>query len=470
MCGAGVAKAQESRKNSITTMAQAATNPKIEELRSRLKSDPKSRIFFPLAEELRKLAQAAEAEQVLRTGLTSHPTYLSAWVSLGRVLHELHKDREAVDALNKALQLDPGNVVAARLLAEAYLALGEKVEAIKKYKLVYALLPGDQELEGIIERLDREINAPAVIPEPEGAAEESPFETAAAEPAVAPVAEPEAPSFQPPTFEAAPFDAPSAPLPPADGGVWDDTDEARIFHDATASLHREQTTEVETGDIEPMSAAHAESPFEEPAASEGYSSDAFEIERPEGMHVTAAPTSAEVAEPLPVELPADVEATAPGQEAAEEADVFEPADSGLAPGIVTEPFAAMSTLPPMDPVDFARTLTMADLYFEQGLIDEARDIYEDILARDPGNAIVRAKLEAASARPGAAPPAEQEGPWEEEPAQPPTPPAALPDLQSESPASVAAPTAQPAETSGAESKADKLNDWLAKMKRGEGRV
>ena len=68
-------------------MAQA-TNPKIEELRFRIKTDPKSRLFFPLAEELRKVSAHSEAESVLRTGLEHHPTYLSAWVSLGRVLHE----------------------------------------------------------------------------------------------------------------------------------------------------------------------------------------------------------------------------------------------------------------------------------------------------------------------------------------------------------------------------------------------
>ncbi|MCU1350346.1 MAG: hypothetical protein JWO56_3376, partial [Acidobacteria bacterium] len=45
-------------------MAQPASTPKIEELRFRIKADPKSRLFFPLAEELRKVQQLAEAEQV----------------------------------------------------------------------------------------------------------------------------------------------------------------------------------------------------------------------------------------------------------------------------------------------------------------------------------------------------------------------------------------------------------------------
>src|SRR5436853_5480785 len=145
-------------------MAQPATTPKIEELRFRVKTDPKSRLFYPLAEELRKIGQFAEAEQVLRTGLAHHPTYLSAWVSLGRVQRDLKNDGAAVETLNKALQLDPGNVVAARLLADAYLALGEKLEALKKYKLVHALMPSAEELQARIDQLDRELGPPPAAP------------------------------------------------------------------------------------------------------------------------------------------------------------------------------------------------------------------------------------------------------------------------------------------------------------------
>src|SRR4051794_19745546 len=152
------------------SMAPPASTPKIEELRFRMKTDPKSRLFYPLAEELRKVGHHTEAEQVLRTGLTYHPSYLSAWVSLGRCSRDQGKSNEAIEALTKALQLDPGNVVAARLLADSYLDAGEKVEAIKKYKLVHALMPSDDDVEAIIERLDRELTpiAPSLVePEPE---------------------------------------------------------------------------------------------------------------------------------------------------------------------------------------------------------------------------------------------------------------------------------------------------------------
>ena len=286
-------------------MAQA-TNPKIEELRFRIKTDPKSRLFFPLAEELRKVSAHSEAESVLRTGLEHHPTYLSAWVSLGRVLREQRNEPAAIEALTRALQLDPGNVVAARLLADSYYAHGEKLEALKRYQLVHALMPADEELEGLIVRIEHEVNPPQVAavpePEPEPVEEESPWA------------------------------------------------------DAAASLLEEHQVEEATADNEPMSVAHEESPFEEPAPA--FTTAALEIEAPEGMHVDPAPMTAEV--PAPVSEVADVFA----------ADEEQPRE------------------------DITSTLTMADLYAGQGLTADARQIYETILLRDPNNETVRAKLAA----------------------------------------------------------------------------
>ena len=139
-------------------MATAQSNPKIEDLKARLELEPKSRLFFPLAEELRKVGRLDEAERVLRERIDHHPAYLSAWVSLGRVLTQLQKHRSAVEAFDRALKIDPENIVAARFLAETFMALGEKVEAIKKFKLVHAFLPKDQDIAARIDELERELN------------------------------------------------------------------------------------------------------------------------------------------------------------------------------------------------------------------------------------------------------------------------------------------------------------------------
>ena len=439
-------------------MTPAGTNPKIEELRFKVKTDPKSRLFYPLAEELRKVGQPAEAEAVLRSGLSSHPTYLSAWVVLGRVLREQQKHGDAVEALTKALELDRGNVVAARLLAESYLALGEKVEAIKKYKLVHALLPGDDEIEATIHRLEVELNS-------------APAKSVA--------------------LSAPPVDDLSAPA--TDG----EAAEADVFETTYSRLQREAKLEVETGDVEPMAATHAESPFEDPGTDAGYSADAFEVENPRGIHLAAAPLEADLPSPFPPPaLPAETSPAA-SPEQTDDAEMYEPA-GGIAPGFIQGSFNANVAPPPLDEDVFARTITMADLYASQGLYDEARDIYEDILARDPDNARVRAKLD--DLERAAAAPAPPEGlteadedatlelrsgmtytpsPQTAEPEAEPEPPLFTPPPAFDEPVfepepearHVPAPHAEPvaaaraAHASSSRPEVEKLQSWLAKVKR-----
>ncbi|HEV7487802.1 MAG TPA: tetratricopeptide repeat protein [Thermoanaerobaculia bacterium] len=380
-------------------MAQPGITAKIEELQFRIKTDPKSRLFFPLAEEFRKNGKLAEAEQVLRTGLGVHATYLSAWVSLGRVLREQHKNAEAVEALKTALQVDPGNVVAARLLADAYLDLGEKVEAIKKYKLVHALMPSDEELEAKIAQLDRDLGpapeplttyvgsresgvedppeAPLLTHETLTDRSESPF--AESKPDVEETLQPPTPDPRHPDHPEPPF----APEPRTESP----------FDDTTPTLPAAETP-FDTGDEIPMAAQHDDSPFEEPS---GYTAAALEIEHPEGMHIEEAPLVAEV----PAVWTEDVEP---------DADVFAPA----------EPEAVAQA-----DDDLTSTTTMADLYVRQGLVDQARKIYQHMLERDPANHELRWKLDALDESPAEAPVAEAEAAAADEEIREPGNPATL---------------------------------------------
>jgi tetratricopeptide (TPR) repeat protein len=501
-------------------MAQPATNPKIEELRFRLKTDAKSRLFYPLAEELRKVGAFAEAEQVLRAGIEHHATYLSAFVSLGRVLKEQGKNAEAVPILLKALQIDRENVVAARLLADTYLSLGEKVEAIKKFKLVHALMPKDDEVEAIIDRLDVELSpapasepaAPAVeaaalIAEPAAVPEESPF-GAEAEAGIE-----SQPDESP--FDASPAEEAAASAEPPFASASPVADE-HPFGSTESSVGGWQLPDAP--EPEPIAAAPAQavsdtpSPFAEPA---GYGVDAFEVEHPAGMSVVSEPSPwieddltpmpaaaaspapepespwEESAAPAPQESAAEEspwDTTAPAsawQESAEPLFASEPipppveeasaapasepdwstADAAAAPAIpsweeqlshpaeelwgsatapeperdsagpsaqelleaaaepwsepeapqesdifaappspIEEPFGDAPAVEEMAPPavdEITDTSTMGDLYARQGLVDDARHVYERILQRDPANDAVREKLHALS--PGEAP-------------------------------------------------------------------
>lgn len=91
---------------------------RLAELRRRVELDPMSIAFAALAEEYRKAGRPEEAVGVCRTGLTRHPAYLSARVTLGRALLDLGELDDAEAELRHVLKVAPDNLAATRALAE----------------------------------------------------------------------------------------------------------------------------------------------------------------------------------------------------------------------------------------------------------------------------------------------------------------------------------------------------------------
>lgn len=313
-------------------MSQPPTTPRIDELRARLIGDPRSRHFYPLAEELRKIGRLDEAQETLINGLAANPTYLSAWVSLGRVLTEMGKLHGAVDALNKALTFDPGNVVAARLLADAYLGLGEKVEAIKKFKLVNALMPSDLEVVDVIQSLEDELR---------GTTEEMV------------VAEPEVllPSGTPSVDRVIPFQSEAESYAEPVNEVFASPQAANLSTESLREEGFEPTIELIIPALVP------------PIADEDdYVSF---LDRPITQTVELSTES--LAQSETVEEPSD----SPEQEE----QPGEPQDQN------SHPLR-----------DLTATITMAELYAQQGHIESARAVFRQILEADPGNEEVLLRL------------------------------------------------------------------------------
>ncbi len=130
-------------------------NHRIVHLRTTLRDDPGSRLFFQLGDLLRKAGELHEAERVLVKGLESHPRYVAALMSLGRIQLDKAQFAEAERSFARALELDPENAIAARLIGETAERVGEAVRAIKAYKLARALMPGDAEIQARIEAIER---------------------------------------------------------------------------------------------------------------------------------------------------------------------------------------------------------------------------------------------------------------------------------------------------------------------------
>jgi tetratricopeptide (TPR) repeat protein len=91
---------------------------RLADLRRRVELDPMSIAFAALAEEYRRSGRPEEAVAVCRAGLTRHPAYLSARVTLGRALLDLQHLDAAEAELRQVLALAPENLAARRAMGE----------------------------------------------------------------------------------------------------------------------------------------------------------------------------------------------------------------------------------------------------------------------------------------------------------------------------------------------------------------
>ena len=190
------------------TPPEPAPAAKLAELRDRLDKDPKSRMFVQLAEEYRRAGQLGEAIASLRRGLEHHPSYVAAWNLLGKLYVESGRDHDAKPVFERTLSMDPQNLVAARLLGDVHYRSGAMVEAIKRYKLVRAISPGDDALEERIASIEVALGERPAPPAPT-----PPPAPAAIEVASAPelVEAPASPSETPETPEETPSSPAASP-------------------------------------------------------------------------------------------------------------------------------------------------------------------------------------------------------------------------------------------------------------------
>jgi predicted Zn-dependent protease len=128
--------------------------------------DPASIAFAQLAEEYRRAGRHAEAIEVCRAGLSVHPGYLSARVTLARALIEIGDVAAAEAELERVLTQAPDNLVAIRGLADLCHRRGDVSGALAKYNAALALAPNDPDLQRTIRDLESQVMqaAPAAVP------------------------------------------------------------------------------------------------------------------------------------------------------------------------------------------------------------------------------------------------------------------------------------------------------------------
>jgi tetratricopeptide (TPR) repeat protein len=95
-----------------------AQNARIDELRKKLEREPGSPLFAQYAEELRRAGELGEAVRICREGLTKHPAYATARITLARALATSGDAASARSEFEAVLRAAPDNVIAKRGLGE----------------------------------------------------------------------------------------------------------------------------------------------------------------------------------------------------------------------------------------------------------------------------------------------------------------------------------------------------------------
>ncbi len=344
-------------------------SPEIEKYIELLSKDPKSRVFAPLAEAYRKGGLLDEAIQVARDGLKFNSNYISGRMALGRAYYDKGMKTEAREELEKAVKAAPDNIMAHKILGEIYQAEGGNEEAIRSFKIVQSLSPGDKEVSEALDILEGRKPAPSITAEPVKAPtvekKEVKAEPEKVVPEIAETPRPEAEIFPPEQVE-------KVEVPPSvekgevvgkeevPSSVAEEAEQegTESFEGLDETFKEFEETPPETVETEPT-------PDGEPVALHAEAGD--EIPRKESSE------QAQVPSPEPgVEVEAKVEPPSG------EPEIIETETHQVQPEAGREELA---------------TVTMAELYIKQGYPEKALDVYQNILASDPNNLEIKKKVE-----------------------------------------------------------------------------
>jgi Flp pilus assembly protein TadD len=166
-----------------------AESARLDELQRKYAENPR-RYFAPLANEYRKAGELSTAVAICRDELARFPGHMSGHVVLGQALYESRRASEAQASFERALELDPENLIALRHLGDIARDRGDLKEARSWYERVLEADPRNDDIAAQLSRLapsyGRSTQAPAYAP-PSPAAVAPPLPPAASEPLLEPL-------------------------------------------------------------------------------------------------------------------------------------------------------------------------------------------------------------------------------------------------------------------------------------------
>src|SRR5205085_3742852 len=150
---------------------------RLRELQEKFEENPR-RYFAPLANEYRKGGQPKRAIEICRAQLAQMPGHMSGQIVFGQALYEAGEFEEAGQVFEKALTLDPENLIALRTLGDMSLQKGNTTEARAWYTRLLDADPKDTAVIALVSEIDasadaRPVPTPASVPIDEDAGDQA---------------------------------------------------------------------------------------------------------------------------------------------------------------------------------------------------------------------------------------------------------------------------------------------------------
>src|SRR6266480_107685 len=134
---------------------------RLRELQQKFEENPR-RYFAPLANEYRKGGQPKRAIEICRVQLAQMPGHMSGQIVYGQSLYEVGEFDEARQVFERALTLDPENLIALRSLGDMSLQSGNTTEARNWYTRLLDADPKDTAVIALVSEIEASSEAAPV--------------------------------------------------------------------------------------------------------------------------------------------------------------------------------------------------------------------------------------------------------------------------------------------------------------------
>ncbi|HEY3114060.1 MAG TPA: tetratricopeptide repeat protein [Gemmatimonadaceae bacterium] len=137
---------------------------RLRELQQKFEENPR-RYFAPLANEYRKGGQPKRAIEICRAQLPQMPGHMSGQIVYAQALYEAGEFDEARQVFERALILDPENLIALRTLGDMSLQGGNTAEARRWYTRLLDADPKDSAVIALVTEIDASADAAVPVAE-----------------------------------------------------------------------------------------------------------------------------------------------------------------------------------------------------------------------------------------------------------------------------------------------------------------